>query len=194
MRSKKIVRKTKETQIELELNLDGCGKISVNTPLGFFNHLLELFAFHGGFNLNVKAEGDTFVDDHHLVEDVGIALGQALNSILGDRSGISRYGFFVMPMDEVLARVAIDIGGRSYLDYNVEITREKIGELSTECIKEFFMGFVRESKIALHIDILKTGNSHHIAEAVFKCFGRVLKMAVLPIDGNIPSTKGIIGE
>lgn len=193
MRKKLIKRKTLETEIVVDLAIDGAGSVKIQTGVGFFDHLLELFAFHGKFNLRIEAKGDLVVDDHHIVEDVGIALGKAFKESLGDKKGVSRYGYFILPMDEALVRVVVDISGRPYLGYNVAFPREKIGELATENIEEFFAGFVRESDMTLHIDLLKGKNSHHIAEAIFKCSGIAIRQAVTTSGEGVPSTKGRIG-
>lgn len=193
MRKKLIKRKTLETEIVVDLAIDGTGSVKIQTGVGFFDHLLELFAFHGKFNLRIEAKGDLVVDDHHIVEDVGIALGKAFKESLGDKKGVSRYGYFILPMDKALVRVVVDISGRPYLGYNVAFPREKIGELATENIEEFFAGFVRESDMTLHIDLLKGKNSHHIAEAIFKCSGIAIRQAVTISGEGVPSTKGRIG-
>lgn len=193
MRKKLVERKTLETEVVVELALDGNGYTKIQTGVGFFDHLLELFAFHGRFDLRVEAKGDLEVDDHHLVEDVGMTLGRAFKESLSDKKGITRYGYFVLPMDETLVRVVVDISGRPYLGYRVSFPGEKVGKLSTENIEEFFAGFVRESGMTLHIDLMEGKNSHHIAEAIFKCSGMAIKKAVTISSADIPSTKGNIG-
>ncbi len=195
MRIAEISRKTAETDISLKLSLDGTGKSEINTGCGFLDHMLVLFAKHGRFDLNLTCKGDTFVDDHHTVEDIGIALGEAFLTALGDKKGITRYGDTILPMDETLVLTAVDISGRSHLEYQVNYTSEKIGTFDTELVKEFWLGFVRNSKITLHIKLLNGENSHHIAEAVYKSAARTLKEAV-KIDkvfaDEVPSTKGVL--
>ena len=193
MRTCEITRKTAETDITLTLNLDGTGKSSINTGCGFLNHMLTLFAAHGKFDLTVNCVGDTDVDDHHSVEDIGIALGQAFQEALGDKRGITRYGSFLLPMDEALIQTAVDISGRSCLCYGLEIPTEKIGTFDTELVKEFFLGFTRNCPMSLHIRQLAGKNSHHIVEGAFKSVSRSLKAAVA-LDGSndIPSTKGVL--
>ena len=193
MRTCEITRKTAETDITLTLNLDGTGKSSIDTGCGFLNHMLTLFAAHGKFDLTVNCVGDTDVDDHHSVEDIGIALGQAFQEALGDKRGITRYGSFLLPMDEALIQTAVDISGRSCLCYGLEIPTEKIGTLDTELVEEFFLGFTRNCPMSLHIRQLAGKNSHHIVEGAFKSVSRSLKAAVA-LDGSndIPSTKGVL--
>ena len=195
MRQATISRKTKETDIQLSLNLDGAGKAEIDTGVGFLNHMLELLAFHSGFDLIVQCKGDTWVDDHHSVEDIGIALGQALAEALGDKKGINRYGNFLLPMDEALVLVAIDLSGRDTLGYQVQLPTEKVGAFDTELVKEFMLGFVRNAKACLHFHQLAGENTHHIIEAMFKGLGRALRQAVA-IDpqraGETPSSKGVI--
>ena len=195
MRQAAISRKTKETDIQLFLNLDGTGKAEIDTGVGFLNHMLELLAFHSGFDLTVRCKGDTWVDDHHSVEDIGIALGQALADALGDKKGITRYGNFLLPMDEALVLVAIDLSGRDTLGYHVQLPTEKVGSFDTELVKEFMLGFVRNAKACLHFHQLAGENTHHIIEAMFKGLGRALRQAVA-IDpqraGETPSSKGVI--
>ena len=195
MRQATISRKTKETDIQLFLNLDGTGKAEIDTGVGFLNHMLELLAFHSGFDLTVRCKGDTWVDDHHSVEDIGIALGQALADALGDKKGITRYGNFLLPMDEALVLVAIDLSGRDTLGYQVQLPTEKVGYFDTELVKEFMLGFVRNAKACLHFHQLAGENTHHIIEAMFKGLGRALRQAVA-IDpqraGETPSSKGVI--
>ena len=195
MRQATISRKTKETDIQLFLNLDGTGKAEIDTSVGFLNHMLELLAFHSGFDLTVRCKGDTWVDDHHSVEDIGIALGQALADALGDKKGITRYGNFLLPMDEALVLVAIDLSGRDTLWYQVQLPTEKVGSFDTELVKEFMLGFVRNAKACLHFHQLAGENTHHIIEAMFKGLGRALRQAVA-IDqqraGETPSSKGVI--
>ncbi len=188
-------RSTKETAICLDLNLDGSGKHEIDTGCGFLNHMLELFAAHGKFDLKVKCIGDTHVDDHHTVEDIGIALGRAFDEALGDRRGIYRYGEIVLPMDEALIQVAVDISGRDILCYGLDIPTEKVGSFDTQLVEEFMLGFTRNLKCALHVRQLAGTNSHHIIEGMFKALGRTLRKAV-SIDSEyaneVPSTKGTI--
>ena len=193
MRTAEITRNTAETNISLKVNLDGTGKAEVNTGVGFLNHMLTLFAAHGKFDLEVRCVGDTDVDDHHSVEDVGICLGQAFRQALGDKRGITRYGSFLLPMDEALILAAVDISGRSSLNDALEIPTEKIGSFDTELVEEFFLGFTRSCPMSLHLRKLAGTNSHHIVEGAFKAFGRAMKAAVA-LDGTdkIPSTKGVL--
>lgn len=195
MRTSTILRKTAETDITLKLNLDGTGTSQIATGCGFLDHMLTLFAAHGKFDLTVQCKGDTCVDDHHTVEDVGICLGKAFSEALGDKRGITRYGNFILPMDEALILSAVDISGRSCLGYQLEIPTQKIGTFDTELVEEFFLGFVRSCPMSLHIRKLAGSNSHHIAEGAFKSVARSLKAAVA-IDAAaadaIPSTKGVL--
>ena len=195
MRKANIVRKTGETDVSILLNLDGTGAFKGKTECGFFDHMLELFSMHGRFDIEVQATGDYRVDDHHTVEDVGIAMGQAFAQALGEKKGIQRYADITLPMDEALVLCAIDLSGRSYLGYDVQIPAQKVGEFDTELCYEFFCGFIREIGASLHIKMLSGLNSHHIIEAIFKAVGRVLASAV-KIDqrysSQIPSTKGVI--
>ena len=193
MRTYEMTRKTAETDISLSLNLDGTGKSSIDTGCGFLNHMLTLFTAHGKFDLTVKCAGDNDVDDHHSVEDIGIVLGQAFQAALGDKRGITRYGSFLLPMDEALIQTAVDISGRSCLCYGLEIPTEKIGTFDTELVEEFFLAFTRNCPMSLHIRQLAGKNSHHIVEGTFKSVARSLKMAVA-LDGSneIPSTKGVL--
>ena len=193
MRIYEMTRKTAETDLFLSLNLDGTGKSSVDTGCGFLNHMLMLFAAHGKFDLTVKCIGDTDVDDHHSVEDIGIVLGQAFQAALGDKRGITRYGSFLLPMDEALIQTAVDISGRACLCYGLEIPTEKIGSFDTELVEEFFLAFTRNCPMSLHIRQLAGRNSHHIVEGTFKSVARSLKAAVA-LDGtnDIPSTKGVL--
>ena len=193
MRTAEIVRKTAETDIALTLNLDGTGKSSVNTGCGFLDHMLTLFAAHGRFDLTVVCRGDTQVDDHHSVEDIGICLGQAFSMALGDKRGITRYGSFLLPMDEALILSAVDISGRSCLCFGLEIPTEKIGAFDTELVEEFVLAFTRCCPMSLHFKQLAGKNSHHIVEGAFKSVARALKAAVA-LDGTneIPSTKGVL--
>ena len=195
MRTAQITRTTKETDIRLTLNLDGTGKSAIHSGVGFLDHMLTLFAKHGRFDLELTCNGDTEVDDHHSVEDIGIALGQAFEQALGDKRGIVRYGSFILPMDETLILSAVDISGRSYLNFDLHIPTQKVGTFDTELTEEFFLGFVRNANLTLHLKQLEGKNSHHIIEGTFKSFGRTMKQAVA-IDENfrdeIPSTKGVL--
>ncbi len=192
MRKATIERKTKETDILLKLNLDREDGGTIHTGCGFLDHMLELLSAHGHFFLEISACGDTHVDDHHLVEDVGICLGQALKEALGTKGGIVRYGDLVSPMDEALILIALDISGRSYLAYDVDV-KEKIGTFDTELVEEFFMGLTRSLGLTLHIKQLSGKNTHHIIEGTFKGFGRALNQAVeIKYGEQIPSTKGMI--
>ena len=195
MRTAEINRKTNETDIKLKLNLDGTGKSEINTGCGFLDHMLTLFARHGGFDLAVSCKGDTYVDYHHTVEDIGISLGDAFKSALGDMRGITRYGSFILPMDEALIMTAVDISGRSHLSYDLAIPAQKVGDFDTELAEEFYLGFVRHAAVTLHIKQLSGTNSHHIIEGAFKSVARSLAAAV-KIDENrkdeIPSTKGVL--
>ena len=193
MRTAEINRKTAETDIMLTLNLDGTGKSTVKTGVGFLDHMLTLFAAHGKFDLTVSCQGDTYVDDHHSAEDIGICLGMAFQQALGDKRGITRYGSFLLPMDEALIQTAVDISGRSYLGFGLEIPTEKIGSFDTELVEEFWLAFVRQCPMSLHIRQLAGKNSHHIVEGCFKSVARSLRIAVKS-DGTdeIPSTKGVL--
>ena len=195
MRSAEILRTTAETDISLNLSLDGTGKSVIDTGCGFLDHMLTLFAKHGRFDLNVTCKGDTYVDDHHTVEDIGIALGQAFAIALGDKRGIVRYGSLILPMDESLILSAVDLSGRSYLGYELQIPTEKVGSFDTELVEEFWLAFTREAKCNLHIRLLAGKNSHHIIEGAFKSVARSLRQAVA-IDpdfaNEIPSTKGVL--
>ncbi len=188
----RVARKTKETDIELELSLDGSGINQIDTPVPFLNHMLTLFSVHSRFNLNVSARGDIEVDDHHTVEDIGICLGQALKEALGEKQGINRYGEAVIPMDETLARVVLDLSGRPYLVYQAQIPSPQLGSLAAETVKEFFQAVVNQAGINLHIDLLRGDNSHHIVEAIFKAFARALRQAVMIAPGveGVWSSKG----
>ena len=193
MRTYEITRKTAETDIVLNLNLDGTGKSCIDTGIGFLNHMLTLFAAHGKFDLTVKCNGDIDVDDHHSAEDIGICLGQAFQTALGDKRGITRYGSFLLPMDEALILSAVDISGRSCLCFDLDIPTEKIGSFDTELVEEFFLAFTRNCPMSLHIRQLAGKNAHHIVEGTFKSVARALKAAVA-LDGSkdIPSTKGVL--
>ena len=195
MRSAEIRRDTNETKICLALGLDGAGKADIATGVGFLDHMLTLFARHGDFDLTVRCQGDTQVDGHHTVEDTGICLGRAFARALGDKRGITRYGQFLLPMDETLALIACDLSGRDYLGWTVDLPAQRVGDFDTELAKEFWLAFVRECPMALHIRLLAGENTHHILEAVFKGAGRALKMAVAVDEKHrdeIPSTKGLL--
>ena len=195
MREGIIERKTGETDVRVELNLDGSGRYDIDSGVGFLDHMLELFARHGRFDLRVRCQGDTRVDDHHSVEDIGIALGAAFDKALGNKEGIRRYGQRLLPMDESLILTAVDLSGRSFLGYELQIPTEKVGTFDTELTEEFFQGFVRNARCTLHIRQMAGRNSHHIIEGTFKSVARALREAV-EIDpaaaGEIPSTKGML--
>ena len=195
MRTAQIIRKTAETDISLSLCLDGSGCGNIATGCGFLDHMLTLFARHGRFDLEITCKGDTWVDDHHTVEDVGIALGQAFAQALGDKRGICRYGDVTLPMDEALILSAVDLSGRGYLGYALQIPTQKVGTFDTELVEEFWLGFIRNAQATLHIRQLAGSNSHHIIEGAFKSVARSLRAAVA-IDSackdEIPSTKGVL--
>lgn len=195
MRCAEIKRTTAETDILVKLNLDGTGKSEIKSGCGFMDHMLTLFASHGRFDLTVTCNGDTYVDDHHSVEDIGIALGKAFLDALGDKRGIIRYGSMLLPMDEALILTAVDFSGRSYLGYELQIPTEKVGTFDTELVEEFWQGFTRQAQCSLHIRQLAGSNSHHIIEGAFKSAARSLRAAVA-IDkafaDEIPSTKGVL--
>ena len=195
MRNAEIIRKTAETDITLVLDLDGEGKGNIDTGCGFLDHMLTLFSRHGSFDLRVKCIGDTQVDYHHTAEDIAICLGDAFKKALGDMKGITRYGSFILPMDESLILTAVDISGRSFLGYDLDIPTEKVGDFDTELTREFFEAFVRHAGVTLHIKQLSGYNSHHIIEGTFKSFARTMKQAVAIDEKNkdkIPSTKGVL--
>ncbi len=194
-RTAKVERKTKETDVKVELNLDGTGNCSTATGIGFFDHMLELFGKHGSFDLNVSCKGDLHIDPHHSVEDTGICLGQAVAQALGEKRGIERYGCFYLPMDETLARVAVDLSGRSYFVYRVPGRDGRMGDLPFELVEEFWRSFSSQAKMNLHIELLYGSNLHHMGEAIFKGTARALRQAVrvIPGDTSIPSTKGDLG-
>ena len=192
-RSASIIRNTTETQIQLGLGLDGSGTYDIRTGLGFFDHMLSHIAKHGGLDLNVNATGDLHIDEHHLVEDTGICLGQAIYKALGDKRGIERFGVGFVTMDEALARTIIDLSGRSYLVFNAEFSRESINGFPLEMVREFFQAIANEGKMNLHVALLYGSNGHHQLEAIFKSFGRALREAVKLTGGSaIPSTKGVL--
>lgn len=195
MRIAEISRKTAETDIKLSLNLDGKGNSIIKTGCGFFDHMLTLFAKHGRFDLRVECEGDTYVDYHHTVEDIGIVLGKAFNQALGEKRGIVRYGNFILPMDESLIMTAVDISGRAYLGFALDIPTQKVGDFDTELVEEFFVAFCHNAGLNLHIRQLAGSNSHHIIEGTFKSVARSLKAAVSVDEAfrdEIPSTKGVL--
>ena len=191
-RSAKIIRKTKETDISLDLNIDGSGVYKIKTPIPFFTHMLEAIARHGLFDINLKASGDIDVDDHHLVEDVGLVLGEAFTKALGDKKGIRRYGHFTLPMDEVLSVAAVDFSGRPAFVYKSPVKSGKIKNFDIDLVNEFFQAFVNAAAINLHLHVIETGNKHHVVESLFKAFTRALDMATQldPRVKSIPSTKG----
>jgi len=185
-------KQTKETQIYVELDLDGTGKSEINTPIGFLNHMLELFSFFSGFNLKIMAAGDIYVDSHHTVEDIGICIGEAISMALSDRNGIHRFGQAITPMDEAMSQVIIDISGRPFLVYKTISLPEKIGEMDSELFEVFFQAFAFRSRLTLHIGMLYGDNGHHIVESCFKGLGRAMRKAVAITEADVPSTKGII--
>ena len=195
MRTAKVARSTKETSISVELSLDGTGKSTIATGIGFFDHMLESFTKHGAFDLKVEAKGDLHVDMHHTVEDVGICIGQAFNEALGEHKGIRRFGHAYIPMDETLSRAAVDFANRPYLIWRVELARPKLGEMDTELFKEFFQAFAMHSGACVHIENLYGDNTHHIVESCYKALARATRMAV-EVDarfaGVAPSTKGVL--
>ncbi len=195
MRKSEIKRDTNETKIELSLCLDGTGKSKIDTGCGFLDHMLTLFAKHGRFDLEVKCNGDTQVDDHHTVEDVGICLGKAFFEAVGDKKGITRYGNMILPMDEALIVSAVDLSGRSTLSFKLEIPSKKVGTFDTELVEEFWLGFTREAACTLHFVQLSGTNSHHIIEGAFKAAGRAFRQAVsieAGFENEVPSTKGVL--
>ena len=195
MRTAEIARKTAETDITLSLNLDGSGRSQIATGCGFLDHMLTLFARHGRFDLTVHCQGDTFVDDHHTVEDVGICLGDAFAKALGNLGGVNRYGSTILPMDEALILTAVDLSGRGMLCCELDLPTEKVGTFDTQLAEEFFLAFTRRCQCTLHIRQLAGKNSHHIIEGAFKSLGRSLRQAVAidpALNGEIPSTKGVL--
>ncbi|MBN2607351.1 imidazoleglycerol-phosphate dehydratase HisB [Hydrogenovibrio sp. JE_KL2] len=195
MRHAFIERATLETQIKVSINLDGTGKASLDTGVPFFEHMLDQIARHGLVDLDIEANGDTHIDDHHTVEDIGITLGMALKEAVGDKKGIQRYGHAYVPLDEALSRVVIDLSGRPGLVFNADFTKGSIGSFDTELVYEFFQGFVNHAQVTLHIDCLRGHNAHHQAETIFKAFGRALRMALTSDErmaGVLPSTKGAL--
>lgn len=195
MRTAEITRNTNETRIRVSINIDGTGRQTINTGVPFLDHMLDQIARHGMIDLDVHCDGDTHIDDHHTVEDVGISLGQAFAAAVGDKAGLRRYGHSYVPLDEALSRVVIDFSGRPGLHYDVPFTRSLIGRFDVDLTREFFQGFVNHALVTLHIDNLKGENAHHQCETVFKAFGRALRMAteVDPrANGAVPSTKGVL--
>lgn len=194
MRNYKISRKTAETEIDLDFTIDGSGSSLIDTGVGFFDHMLTLMTKHGLFDLEITCNGDLNVDQHHSVEDIGIALGEAFHQAIGNKEGITRYATVTSPMDEALANVSLDISGRSYFVYNVEGLKDKVGNFDTELVEEFFQAFTSNAKVTLHINLAYGKNSHHIIEAIFKGFGRALDQASIknPRIKGVPSTKGIL--
>ena len=192
-RTASVVRNTSETQIELTINLDGTGQAELSTGLPFFEHMLTQIARHGLIDIHIQATGDLDVDAHHMVEDVGIVLGQALNEAAGDKSGLTRYGHAYVPLDEALSRVVVDLSGRPGLFYCVDYTRSRVGDFDVDLLREFFQGLVNHGMLTVHLDNLKGENAHHQAETLFKAFGRALRMAVsldARMGNTVPSTKG----
>lgn len=192
MRRAEITRKTTETDIFLQLNLDGTGQFSGDSGIGFLDHMLHQVARHGGLDLSYTCSGDLEIDTHHTVEDLGICLGKALRDVLADKAGIRRYGSSYVPMDEALARVVLDFSGRSYLRFGAVFPAERVGSLETECVQEFFRAVAEQGGITLHMDILSGSNTHHMIEALFKAFGRALREAVTVSGEAMPSTKGML--
>lgn len=192
MRKANTDRKTGETEISLELNIDGTGKSNIDTGIGFLDHMLNIMIFHGKMDLNLSCKGDLGIDDHHTVEDIGISLGQAFKGAIGDKIGINRYGSFTIPMDEALATVNLDISNRSFLMYNVDFHREILGDMATENFKEFFRAFAYNAEVTLHINLLYGDNDHHKIEAVFKAVGRAIEQASRVVSGKVSSTKGTL--
>lgn len=176
-RTAEIIRKTKETDIQIKLNIDGTGKSEISTGIGFFDHMLEGFSKHGFFDLTCKVNGDLNVDGHHTIEDTGIVLGNAIKEAIGDKKGIRRYGYFILPMDESLALCAVDLCGRPYLQFDCDFTTGKVGDMATELVREFFYAVSYSAGMNLHIKMLTPGNNHHMMEAIFKAFGKALDMA-----------------
>lgn len=192
MRIAKLERKTNETAISVEINIDGTGENDIDTGIGFLDHMLHLVAFHGSFDLKISCHGDLYIDDHHSAEDIGIALGQAFSKALGDRRGIKRYSGLYIPMDEALCLAAVDISGRPYLIYNIDFRGEKLGSMSTQSFKEFFRAFAFNAGITLHINLLYGENDHHKIEAAFKAFAKAMKEASQVVSDDIPSSKGVL--
>jgi len=195
LRRAKILRKTKETNIKIDLNIDGMGRTDISTPIPFLNHLLDNFARHGLFDLKIMAKGDIEIDQHHTVEDIGIVLGDVFKKALGDKKGINRAGYFIFPLDESLSFVSVDLSGRAFLNFDCKFRRKKIGDLDSDLIKEFFWGIARHLEATIHIRALYGQNDHHKAESIFKAFGKAIKMACSKdkrILKELPTTKGIL--
>ena len=195
MRTAKITRRTTETDIELSLSLDGTGKYDIQSGAGFLDHMLELFCRHGGFDITLRCKGDTHVDLHHTTEDIGLVLGDAFRQALGDKRGIARYGSFLLPMDEALVLVSLDISGRAHLSYGTQLPAEKAGDFDTELVEEFLTALTRSMGLTLHVRQMAGNNAHHIIEATFKGLSKALRQAVAPDpleEGRIPSTKGLL--
>lgn len=195
MRTAEITRNTNETRIRVAINIDGTGRQSINTGVPFLDHMLDQIARHGLIDLDIQCDGDTHIDDHHTVEDVGITLGQAFAAAVGDKAGLRRYGHSYVPLDEALSRVVIDFSGRPGLEYHIPFTRAHIGRFDVDLTREFFQGFVNHALVTVHIDNLRGTNSHHQCETVFKAFGRALRMAIEHDPRNagvVPSTKGVL--
>lgn len=192
MREAKVSRNTLETKIELDLKLDGSGKIDIDSGIGFFDHMLKAMAFYAGFDLNLVCDGDLYVDTHHTVEDVGLSLGKAFKEALGDKKGIKRFASPVTPMDESLVLVAIDLSNRPFLVENLSFKAERLGDMETQCFKEFFHAFAMAASITFHIDIMRGENDHHKIEAVFKGLGRAIKEAICIVGSEVVSTKGVL--
>lgn len=195
MRTATITRNTSETKITVSINLDGTGKAQFDTGIPFLEHMLDQIARHGLIDLNITCKGDTHIDDHHSVEDIGITLGQALKAALGDKIGIRRYGYAYVPLDESLSRVVLDLSGRPGLEYHIDFSRARIGQFDVDLFSEFFHGLVNHAMMTLHIDNLRGSNAHHQAETIFKAFGRALRMAIEHDErmaGKMPSTKGTL--
>ena len=195
MRTAKVERKTGETDVRISLELDGRGESEIKTGVGFLDHMLTLFASHGRFDLKTEAQGDTYVDDHHTVEDIGIALGTAFSQALGQKEGIRRYGYMILPMDEALIMSAVDLSGRSHMSFDVDLKAEKVGDFDTELVEEFWIAFVRNCPMSLHIRQMAGSNTHHVIEGIFKSVARSMRQAVgidWELDGQIPSTKGVL--
>ena len=194
MRQAEVSRNTLETQITVRLNLDGTGCAKLNSGIPFLDHMLDQIARHGLIDLEVEAKGDLHIDGHHTVEDIGIAIGQALTQALGDKKGLTRYGHAYVPLDEALSRVVVDLSGRPGLEFHVDFKRAMLGTLDTELVHEFFQGLVNHAFITLHVDNLRGENAHHECETVFKAFARALRMAVahIPFDYTVPSSKGVL--
>ena len=190
MREAQIKRTTKETDIEVKVNLDGNVHTQIDTGIGFFDHMLTLFGFHAGIDLDVKAQGDLYVCDHHTIEDCGITLGQAFAQALGDKVGINRYGSFTLPMDETLANVTLDFSGRPYLVYHCELKREQVGTLSCEMVEEFLRAFAFACGLTLHVNVYYGNNDHHKIEAIFKALGHAISQAIIVNGDRVYSTKG----